>query len=76
MAIGKESIMRAANANNITKDYNAVSETTQTKEKSTSKEIEKKSAPKNPKKQVNKTDLKTSNQVISNIKSDLPTYLL
>lgn len=76
MAIGKESIMRAVNANNITKDSNVAFEKTQTEEKPISKEMNKKSAPRKPKKQVNKTIVKPSNQVISNIKSDLPTYLL
>lgn len=76
MAIGKESIMRAVNANNITKDSNVTFEKTQTEEKPISKEINIKSASRKPKKQVNETIAKPSNQVISNIKSDLPTYLL
>ena len=76
MAIGKESIMRAANANNITKDSNTVSKTTQTKEKPTTSQAEKKMTAKKPKKEENKKVSKTYNEVVSNIKSDLPTYLL
>ncbi|GEM_PF-5735716 len=76
MAIGKESIMRAVNANNITKDSNLALETTKTEKKPISKETNKKNTPRKPNKQVNKINVKSTNQVISNIKSDLPTYLL
>lgn len=76
MAIGKESIMRAANANNITKDSNTISKTTQTKEKPITSEEEKKMTSKKLKNQANKKDTKAYKQVVSNIKSDLPTYLL
>jgi hypothetical protein len=76
VAIGKESIKRAVNANNITKEEKIVLETTETKEKPTPKREVKKPTAKNVTKQVVKTNKTTSTQVISNIKSDLPTYLL
>lgn len=76
LAIGKESIMRAANANNITKEENIVLEPTETKEKPTPKKTVKKTTAKNVTKQVVRTNKNVSTRVVSNIKSDLPTYLL
>lgn len=72
MALGKESIKRAANTNIAVKEEKIAVKTTEKKEKP----IKKRTVSKEPE---NKPELIKNTEkveVISNIKSDLPTYLL
>jgi hypothetical protein len=74
LAIGKESIKRAASVNNISKEGKAVN--TETQQKPITKQATKKTIAIQSTTAVNMPMETRTKEIVSNIKSDLPIYLL